>query len=1036
MLLLISSLLSFPLSPPTAHIKLIPNILGQVPGQPPPVDPIAAEQAAYVFSGPQYLIALVSGLLLAFAIQLLLTNFSVAAGISFLGRSSAGESSSSSVGSTIRKIGFGIGLWTLVTVSLALFIGCYLAVRLSNLIDPALGAIVALVIWAAYFCLLVWVSSTTVGSLIGSVVNTATSGFQAVLGTAAAALGGKAVNDQVVATAEAAAAAVRRELTGDVDPTRVRESVADYIRNLKPADLDLQQIRSGFESILVDPQWQSFVGPEGLQVDRQALVDLISSRSDLSSQDVNRIVDQLESVWQQTVGRRRPDSMGQLLSYLQSTQAGQIDVQEVNRKLDQVLSELHTLRQSGGESSSSRLLPTSLSSTLGPAMAMLVGRTDLSDLDVQGLLDKLKTAQSWATSWGEEASPSAVRLDVETYLLNTYSWQMTPERVKQDFRDLLYDPNANPRIVRQELEQFDRSQFVDLLRSRGLFTQAKIQEVATLLEQVRQEVIAQALVAEEQQEALALRAKVETYTHLTPKEQLQPEEMQRAFGALLEDVDASYDTLTQRLSPYTHDTFQRLLQRRPDLTDIEASTIAVEMVRIRDRVLFESQTLAEQARQRAEAAWTNVQNYLRNTGKSELNPDAIGREIQMLVHEPQLGAAALRDRAARFDRDTLVQLLSQRPDLSEAEAQDILDQVEHTWYRAIHAPQNLTAAAKEQYDKVTTSLAEYLRNTGKDELNPEGIRRDLNLLFNDPQAGLYALRDRLSEVDRDTLVQLLSQRHDLSEEQVNDIINQMQDTIRDIIKAPRRLALRAQQRMMSFEAAVEDYLRNTNKEELDPEGIKRDLSLLVSDPRLGLSQWGDRLSEIDRETVVALLAQRKDMTRAEAEEMVDRVLSVRDQILDQVRSLQARIQSVVDRIFEQIRNYLNSLERPELNYDGIRQDLRLLFDDPQAGFEALRARLSQVDRETLVALISSRPDISKSQADRLISQVEDARNSVLQQAERIQVETQRRIDELKQQAQKQAEETRKAAAIAAWWLFATALISAGSASLGGFMAVV
>jgi hypothetical protein len=37
--------------------------------------------------------------------------------------------------------------------------------------------------------------------------------------------------------------------------------------------------------------------------------------------------------------------------------------------------------------------------------------------------------------------------------------------------------------------------------------------------------------------------------------------------------------------------------------------------------------------------------------------------------------------------------------------------------------------------------------------------------------------------------------------------------------------------------------------------------------------------------------------------------------------LQLSIQAVIDRVFAKIRNYLNSLDRPELNYDGIKTDI-------------------------------------------------------------------------------------------------------------------
>jgi len=68
----------------------------------------------------------------------------------------------------------------------------------------------------------------------------------------------------------------------------------------------------------------------------------------------------------------------------------------------------------------------------------------------------------------------------------------------------------------------------------------------------------------------------------------------------------------------------------------------------------------------------------------------------------------------------------------------------------------------------------------------------------------------------------------------------------------------------------------------------------------------------------------------------------------------------------------------------------------------------------LVAVLSSREDISEAQANKIIDQIEGARDSVLHRAERIQQETQKRLNAIKEQAQKQAMETKKAVAGAAW----------------------
>ncbi|MEJ6483167.1 MFS transporter [Nostoc punctiforme UO1] len=1019
--------------------------LAQVPVDPSNVTPA---QASVLTSGPRFFVALISGVILAFAFQLVLTNLSLAAGISYLGHSSDSDSDSGEVGSlggSIRKIGTAVGIWTLVTVTIALLIACFLAVKLSLIIlDPGLGAILGLVIWGAYFLLLVWVSSTTVGSLIGSVVNTATSGFQAIMGTATAALGAKAVNNQVVATAEAAAAAVRRELGSGIDPGSIRENIEDYLDKLRPPELDVSKIRSDFENLLNDPQLKAIAGtPDIRNIDRQKFIELVSSRTDLSKKDVTRIADTLYKVWQQVVSQHSPteDRMGELMDYLKSLPAGQSKTDELNAKLDRLVAETRGSKEADQKASTTGPIQSTIQQGLSALTGIVLGRADLSDLDVEKILGSLTTAKDKVTQQADKlglptpSQPySPIRSDVENYLYNTYAWQLSPERIAQEFRDVIYDPAADPGIVRRELERLSRNDFVKILQQRGLLTQSQIQRIADRLEVVRKDVLVTVTGIEEREIVQDLQRAVESYLLVTPKADLTPEGIERNFKPLLQDPDADYETLTLRLAHIERQEIREILLERNDIQLYEVDSILDELEKQRDRVLIESKGLAEQAQYQAETLWLNVESYLRNTGKSELNPDAIRAEFKKLLEDPQAGISSIRARLSRFDRDTLVQLLSQRQDLSEDQVNQIINAAEESWHNIRHTPQAVVDKAKEQYDSVTTTIADYLRNTGKQELNPEGIQRDLTKLFENPKEGASALRRRLSQLDRDTLVKLLSQRQDLSEQQVNEIIDSTQTSIRNFIRAPRRLATRTQQRAETFKAYLEEYLRQTGKEELNPEGIKRDLQLLLHDPRVGVESFSDRLSHFDRSTIIALLKIREDMSDEEAARIADNIVSVRDQFVEQVRNIQRGIQDAIDGIFARIRNYLNSLDRPELNYDSIKRDVRTFFDDPQAGFDALRDRLSSFDRETLVAIMSSREDISEEDANRIIDQIERARNTVLQRAERIQQEAQRRLEQVKHQAQRQAEETRKAAATAAWWLFATASVSAVFSALGGALA--
>ena len=697
-------------------------------------------------------------------------------------------------------------------------------------------------------------------------------------------------------------------------------------------------------------------------------------------------------------------------------------------------------------------------------MGVVLQRVDLSDLDVQkiseqlqklagkasdldvenisGSLQKLQDkVKEQASKLGSQVAQtsalpfSTIRADIDNYLLNSQPWHLNRETIKSEFKDVIYDPEANPGAVERQLEQLNRDYFKQKLTQRGDLLADKVAEVAEQLEGIRMEVLSTVSDAESEAQSQDLRSRVEHYLSSTNKEELNPEGITRDFQTLLSDPEAGVEALSERLGQFDRDTLVQLLSQRQDLSEEEANNIVAQLENCRDAVVNQAKELQEQGKAKADELRQKVETYLRDTNKEELNPEGIKRELQTLFEDPQAGLSALRGRLSQFDRDTLVKLLTQRQDLSEEQVNSVLDSVESVRNNILQAPQKVAEKAQEQYEKTTTAIAEYLRNTNLDELNPEGIKQDLTKLLDDPKAGANALRERLAQVDRETLVKLLSQREDLSEEQVNRVIDQVQEAASSIVKAPRRLALRTTQQAQDFGASLESYLRNTNKEELNPEGIKRDLQVLLNDPRAGLGSLGDRLSKFDRSTLVPLLSQREDITEEEANRIADQIESVRNTFSEQLQKVQQNVQSVIDGIFGRVREYLSSLERPELDPEGIKQDFQKLFDDPQAGLEALRGRLSQFDRDTLVAVLSSREDISEADANRIIDSIEGARDSVLLQAERIQQETQKRLKEIKQQAQKQATETKKAVSGAAWWLFNTAITSLAASAIAGAIAV-
>ncbi|MEO1068746.1 MAG: MFS transporter, partial [Cyanobacteria bacterium J06638_6] len=305
-------------------------------------------------------------------------------------------------------------------------------------------------------------SSTTVGSLIGSVVKTATSSFQSLVGTATAAVGARAAGNQIIETAEATAAAVRKEITAAWNGEDLGNSLQEYLMTLRSPSLETEGLEAEFERLIQESNIASIADADTLnQLNRASFEKLVSSRTDLSNQEVKRIADRLYTSWRKALGKSSSSgSIAELVDYLKSASPGALVSEELGDRLDALLAEY---RQQGSSQQSGII-----SSGLNTLIGIVMGRADLSDIDVEKISQRLKqvkhqvsdqvdTLSSQFSSGGDRYS--ATKADVETYLLTAYPWQLQPHRLQTEFWDVIYDPFADPGLMRQELMQINRAYF-------------------------------------------------------------------------------------------------------------------------------------------------------------------------------------------------------------------------------------------------------------------------------------------------------------------------------------------------------------------------------------------------------------------------------------------------------------------------------------------------------------------------------------------------------------------------------------------------
>lgn len=287
----------------------------------------APDVNTFIITGSRFFVAVVAGLVLALAFQLVLTTLSLATGLQVLGANweqayaepsaitpasredydedrDRGESRTERVASKARSVSNAFGVWSVVTASVALFFASWLATELSLAADLLSAAVIGLVIWGLFYLVLMWYEMSALGSLVGTLNRWAHSGLRtAQRATRAAFRGGRDVAGSDVA--QNITARVREEIFGDVEFDQLRDRIQTYVRQCgTPSQLDPEVLRRDFRLMLHDPH----AGADALirrvrSLDRETLRQMLSCREDISPQDAERILNQMEQTRDEVIER-------------------------------------------------------------------------------------------------------------------------------------------------------------------------------------------------------------------------------------------------------------------------------------------------------------------------------------------------------------------------------------------------------------------------------------------------------------------------------------------------------------------------------------------------------------------------------------------------------------------------------------------------------------------------------------------------------------------------------------------------------------
>lgn len=676
--------------------------------------------------------SLITGLLIAATVQLMLTNLGIALGLTVLDWSPKGDrsdepTSQANDSELALPISHLLGLGVAMSLSIVLFIASLLAVEFSQIAELRRGSILGIILWAAYWLLFVWLSSTTLSGVVNSV-----------LGTAIAA---------------------GRRLT-DALKQAFRRQQPDFV------DIDQAMLQDLAAEVSQVAELQRYL-PTLLAQQREQLIEDISDRTDLSPTEAESIVDDLGS---------------------RATAPG---------------------RQSSAPSTAPLMAQLDLPSWRQIVQPVL-DRVDLSDLDVETLWHHLQSfSDGNDANVGESAaSDSVIWVDAEEFVLNAPTWSFHPESLQETFYERLYDPEADPEQIREQLDKLDRDQWVRWLQERGDLASDRIETVADRLHQVRDAVIetieSPPAIVDLHPALEDAQEKLMAYCRYTNLDVLTPESLREKMQSVRQEANLPDPLPPQSLTQADLTALIDILSRRQGITD-EQQQALVETLQAEWHTDERSESSDPALQQRlVDALKASLQSVdWSAVSLEELKPE-LRNQLRSLDLRGELDWSALGDHL-QVPTEVKTELVAWLKETGLT-----LSRTPRRWAkRADRSTQSFA-----QY--LAHEVAHYLRFQEKTAFQPQQIAHDLAQILKSALGTLPNLSDLpdLSELGHalnfDALKAALENRRDMTIEDIQQILawleSAWQQSIRQISALPTTLRSETQ-KLVSTEIESLDAVR-------------------------------------------------------------------------------------------------------------------------------------------------------------------------------------------------------------------------------------
>lgn len=197
---------------------------------------------------------------------------------------------------------------------------------------------------------------------------------------------------------------------------------------------------------------------------------------------------------------------------------------------------------------------------------------------------------------------------------------------------------------------------------------------------------------------------------------------------------------------------------------------------------------------------------------------------------------------------------------------------------------------EENIEKIKTVL----RQSKPEIFEGYNIKQTIQEIIKDPKTLITLTGNKLNQLNRESIVESLSENTNLDKNQLNNYADRVEKTVKSIVEKFNSDNDNSLQRKM--EARVADFLNSTERSELNYDALKADLKKIFDNPNDSLEVIKKRVNKFDEKTARAILTKNRYIDDKNIDNVLLKVNEVKTEVLDKVNKIQTKTREQVEMI--------------------------------------------------------------------------------------------------------------------------------------------